>query len=200
MQCRMTATAVSRTHWAAPTRRRRLLAALVLALTVLGWSTTRLGVPVPHWPDVASFVGVGSVYTVADVERRLARDPMDWVGRTVLVRGQPDSYILAVPAGIVRHSPLPLRWLWQAPVSIVMRIGLVDPGRLNSPRPLALHWGDPDRLLTFLRRLPMAGRFAPRPQWLHWRMAAVYRIQLNGPPGSSSPGGDAVLLDAEPED
>lgn len=180
MQHSMTATAVSRPgRQVILTRQRRALMALVLALVVLGWCIARLGAPLPRGLGVASLLGVGSVYTVADVERQVSRDPADWIGRIVLVRGQPVSYLL------------------QAPDGIVMQIGLVDPGRGHNARPLSLRWGEPDPLLSLLRRLPMVGRFAPRPRQLSWDTPAIYRIQLSRPPRGAYGGEDAVLLDAD---
>lgn len=154
--------------------------AIGLVAVVLGWTVARSGVPMPRGLDVVSLLGAGRVYTVADVERGVARDPAHWIGRTVLVRGQPVSYLL-----------------WQAPDGVDMQIGLVDAGRGNNARPLSLRWGGPDPLLAFLRRLPMVGRFVPRPQRPFWDMLAVYRIQINRPPVNVFAGEDAVLLDAD---
>lgn len=94
------------------------------------------------------------------------------------------------------YAPEPRRTVsyqqWQVPSGIVMQISLVDAGPPDNALPLALRWGTPDPTLAFLRRLPVVGRFAPRPQRPHWGVPAVYRLQLSG--------GDAVLLDANPED
>lgn len=181
MQRTVTATALSRRgRQAVLPRRRRVLAALALTMAALGWSFTRVSAPAIQIFGAASLLGMGPVYSVADVERRVARDPAKWVGHTVLVRGQAVSYLF-----------------WRAADGSTMQIGLIDPAPGNHTPPLSLRWGNPDPLLALLRRLPWAGRFAPRPQQLFWETPAIYRLQLNRPHRFASYGADAVLLDAD---
>lgn len=156
-------------------RRRGVIAALLLPLIVLACAGPRAGLPGAATIVDAHLWTRPDVYTVAAVERGVARDPTHWIGRTVLVRGQPVSYLL-----------------WRAPDSVVMQIGLVDSGRGNTARPLPLRWGDPDPVLAFLRRLPVVGRFAPHPQRPLWDIPAVYRLQISG-------NNESVLLDADLE-
>lgn len=123
----------------------------------------------------------GPVYTVAQLQRAVARHPDGWDGRQVLVQGS---------AALYRT--------WSPPDSIITQIALVDPGRADSSVPLSLQWGSPDPLLTSWRRLPVVGRLVPPPQRPQWGTLAVYRIQLQGRPGGVPGGADAVLLDAAP--
>ncbi len=181
MQHTMTETpAPRRGRQAVLPRRRRLLTALALTLTALGWSFIGVSAHALRLFGAAPLLGISQVYTVADVERRVARDPTNWVGRTVLVRGQAVSHLF-----------------WRAADGITLQIGLIDPTPGNHTPPLSLRWGNPDLLLVFLRRLPWVGRFAPRPQQLSWETPAIYRIQLNRPPHPAYSGEDAMLVDAD---
>jgi hypothetical protein len=164
-----------------PTHRSRGPVSILLVLAVLG------GAGSPAWGRVPRVLGtfsaalLGPVYTVAQLQRAVARDPDGWDGRQVLVQGR---------AALYRT--------WSPPDSIVTRLALVEPGRSDSSVPLSLQWGSPDPLLASWRRMPLVGRLAPRPQRPQWGTLAVYRIQLHGQPGGFPGGDDAVLLDAAP--
>jgi hypothetical protein len=116
------------------------------------------------------------VYSVAQVQRHLARDARRWVGRTILVRG--------VVAGEPAYHPSP---------------SLVDVDAAAPIDPLPLAWAGADPLRAYLRRLPVLDRLAPQVQAVRWGAVAVYRIQLRVAPASSCPYPpcyEAVLLDA----
>jgi hypothetical protein len=116
------------------------------------------------------------VYSVAQVQRQLARDARWWLGRTILVRG--------MVAGEPAYHPAP---------SLVA----VDAAAPVDPLPLA--WAGVDPLRAYLRRLPVLGSLAPQAQAVRWGVVAVYRIQLRVAPASSCPDPpcyEAVLPDA----
>lgn len=154
----------------------------------IGAATILLGLAAALWsgaerlPDLRNALST-PVYTVESLQRAAARDPADWLGRTVLVRGQAVTYLT-----------------WSAPDSVVHRMDLVDPppARHYMVR-VALEWGHPDPLLALLRRLPVVGRWAPQPQRLYWDRKAIYRLQIDRVPDGQDVGTVAVLLDAAPE-
>lgn len=126
-------------------------------------------------------IGVADpVYTLAAVERALARDPRAWVGRMVRVQGR-----------------VAIGRTWSPPDSIVTRLVLVDPGYAAGVWPLDLQWGRPDPWLAALRRLPLLGRLVP-PQRLHVGRLGIYRVRLCAPTGWAAGCAGAVLLDADP--
>ena len=164
-----------------PAHRSRGSVTILLVLAVLGWAGSPAWGRVPHVLGTLSAALRGPVYTVAQLQRAVARDPDGWDGRQVLVQGR---------AALYRT--------WSPPDSIVTRLALVDPGRADSTVSLSLQWGSPDPLLASWRRLPVVGRLVPPPQRPQWGTLAVYRIQLHGQPGGFPGGDDAVLLDAAP--
>jgi hypothetical protein len=118
------------------------------------------------------------VYSVAQVQRQLARDARGWLGRTILVRG--------MVAGEPAYHPAP---------SLVA----VDAAAPVDPLPLA--WAGVDPLRTYLRRLPVLDSLAPPTQAVRWGVGAVYRIRLRAAPAGSCavpPCYQALLLDAAP--
>jgi hypothetical protein len=160
-----------------------LIAALVLSV-VMGRGAVRAG------PDLASALSTpgiaadGPTYAVADLQRRVIRDPGRWIGPTVLVRGR-----------------VAMDRSWKAPDSIVTRFDLIDPGAPRGTPGLALAWGGADPLLAALRRLPLIGRLAPRPQVLRWGAPATYRVRLRASDAlacATPPCYEALLLDAAP--
>ena len=164
-----------------PAPRYRGPATILLVLAVLGWAGSPAWGRVPHVLGPLGAALLGPVYTVAQLQQAVARDPDGWAGRQVLVQGQIVTY----------HT-------WSPPDSIVTRLALVDPGRSDSILPLFLQWGSPDPLLASWRRLPVVGRLVPPPQRPQWGTLAVYRIQLPSRPSGLPEGADAVLLDAAP--
>ena len=163
-------------------RQRSVTVVLLLAVVAaLGWAVARSDVPMHRALSAPRLWAVGPVYTVAEVERRMALAPSRWLGRTVLVQGR-----------------VAFDRTWSPPDSIVTRLALVDPGRSDSTMSLSLRWGSPDPLLASLRRLPFAGRLVPAPQRPRWGTLAVYRIQLDGLSGRSPDRMEVVLLDADP--
>lgn len=153
---------------------------LLLGLALLA------GVAAPAWGRVSRLLApLGTLssptYTVAGLQRVVARDPADWVGRTVWVQGQ----------AVADH-------VWVAPDSLLTSIALVDPARSDDAAPLYLQWGSADPLLAFLRNIPLVGRFAPQPQHLHWGRPVIYRLQLSRSPDKLTASDGAVLLDADP--
>lgn len=132
--------------------------------------------------DVRDALGLaaGPVYTVAEVQRQIARDPTEWVGRTVLVQGW----------AVVDHERVD-------PNTVDTLDTLIDP-RAQSwlPRLLVIR-GRADSLLVLLRRVPLLARVAPRPQVLQRERPAIYRVQLRLLPGHPCAACiEAVLLDA----
>lgn len=171
-------------HWARPLMTSspwRVIVALLLPVVAVGWIVARPAVPTLRALGTLRVGGWGPVYTVAAVEQHLARNPMGWAGRTVLVRAR---------AILVRD--------WVPPDSLVARIDLGDPAPATSTVSLSLQWGRPDPLLATLRRLPLMGRLVPPPQRPHWDGLAVYRLQMCAPAGCDPSGANAILLDADP--
>src|SRR5579864_2108909 len=63
-----------------------VIAALLLLVT-LGWGTVRAA---PHLATTLHALGIAAdtpVYRITDLQRQVARDPGDWIGQAVLVRG-----------------------------------------------------------------------------------------------------------------
>jgi hypothetical protein len=168
-----------RMAWQSP-----ILMAALLLVVALGWGTVWAA---PRLATALRTLGIaadGPLYGVTDLQRQLARDPEDWIGRTMLVQGSAGSY----------HS-------WSPPDSIVARFALRDPGAPPGTASLSLAWGAPDLLQASLRHLPLIGRLAPQPQVLHWGGLATYRVRLRIAPADSCsflPCYEAVLLDAAP--
>jgi hypothetical protein len=118
----------------------------------------------------------GPVYTVAEVQAHLERNPGAWVGRTLLVRG--------MVGGEPAYDPSP---------------SLVDASASPAVDPLPLAREGPDPLWAFLRCLPWLASLAPRAQALHWGEAAVYRVRVQAQTQTycgASVCYEAVLLDA----
>jgi hypothetical protein len=139
-----------------------------------------LAVPASSWLPAH-----GPVYTVAQLQAQLARDPAAVVGRTVGVRG------IAIPAACStwdaeQDFPCPDRW----------RQGIVDPDGVTL---LPLTVGAANPLLAFVRRVPLLGDLLPAPQALDWGEVATYRVQVRALPQGSCGMGRcvaAILLEA----
>lgn len=162
------------------TMRRYLVPLLVLpALVVVA---TSAAVTTAGRPDHSR------VYTVAEVRDRLARNPGDWVGRTVRVRGKAMACHIWLEHGHFQCRP--------------QRPCLSDPDADATSEPLLLRWDDPNPALTVLRRLPLLGSLMRAPQTVDWGEVATYRIQVR-PMASSRCGTgacyEALLLDAAPD-
>jgi hypothetical protein len=120
----------------------------------------------------------GPVYTVAQVQAQLQRQPGAWAGRTVRVRG------------------VATQWCMPG-YSRCLRPHLSDPDLEVASEPLLLAWAAPDPLLAFVRRVPLL----PAPQAVHWIADATYRVELRDMPGEPCGAAtcyEAVLLDAAP--
>jgi hypothetical protein len=84
-------------------------ATILLVLAVLG------GAGSPAWGRVPRVLGTlsaalrGPVYTVAQLQRAVARDPDGWDGRQVLVQGRAALYTHVESARQHRHPPCPRR-------------------------------------------------------------------------------------------
>ena len=114
------------------------------------------------------------VYTVAEVQAKLAHDPEAWLHRTLRVRG------IAVAAGCAGQTPDSTS-LCGPP-----HFSLSDADPSGGPARLTLVWAGGSPLLTALRRLPLLGRFAPAPQEIRWEVVAVYRVRLQEDPRCSA--------------
>jgi len=135
---------------------------------------------------LADGAGRRSVYSVVEVQSRLAHDPKAWVGRTVLVRGLIERCVAS--RSVRARQPCDK---WPAV--------LVDPGSFGVSAPLPLMWGSLDPLLAFLRELPLVSWLVVPPQAPHWWTLATYRVQLRAAPQDLCSAGacyEALLLDA----
>jgi hypothetical protein len=124
------------------------------------------------------------IYRVADLQRAVARDPGQWLGRTALVRGRLATYDT-----------------WSAPDSIVHAIALVDPGASYDTMALPVVLGGDDPLVALLRHVPVLGEHLPTLQAPRWGADTTYRVQFRLAPGTwctTLPCYQAVLLDATP--
>lgn len=111
-----------------------------------------------------------TVYTVAQVRARLARDPGAWIGHTVLVRGlvmrcQRVEGCSVIPPGIPR-------------VGLIDGIPIIEMPRetvLSQSLPLQL---ERDPVRDTLRRIPLLGRVVPPPRRLSLAQPAAYPVRL----------------------
>jgi hypothetical protein len=127
-------------------------------------------------------------FTVDELTSRLDRDPGDWLGRTVLVRGVArPCQVSASPARFLLCHHRPQDHL--------------DPGLSGSRESLALVSDSQSVWFTMVRRLPAVGRLLPAQQVLRWGAVATYRIRIRSSTGGlcgSALCDEAVLLDAAP--
>jgi hypothetical protein len=132
----------------------------------------------------------GPVYSVAQVEARLASHPRAWTDRTLLLRG------VAVAVG--GHCDANLAGV--AHVCPPARTALEDFGpTAGAPLPLAL--AGPGPLLTVARRVPLLVGLLPAPQVVNWGEVATYRAELRAISGEQCGAGlcyEAIVLDAAP--
>lgn len=124
------------------------------------------------------------VYTVAQVRAIMARDPNEWVGRTVRVQGRVVITLLACPYN-GRFWCHAIQW------------AEIDPD-VPGPRPLLVVPESANPLLAALRRLPVVGRYVPASRALR-EGRGVFRIRLRATPHcpflSANPScANAVLL------
>lgn len=138
-------------------------------------------------PSPGSSLSTSPVYSMAQIQAYLARQPGQWLGRTVRL------WALAQPCPTwgSPHSPLHCAG-WQPQ--------LVDPddAALNPPLPLVARSGG--SLFGLLRRLPLVGRLLPV-QRLVWERPEAYRVRLRAQTSRSclaSSCYEALLLDAAP--
>jgi hypothetical protein len=132
-----------------------------------------------------SQVTQGPLYSVAQVQARLADDPHAWVGRTVQVRG------LAVGCLASRSAP-PLLSCGRWPAY------LLDSDSAGAGGSLPLAWASQDGLRAFWLRVAPVGGLLPPPQTPRWGMPATYRVQLRATACSLAPCYAAILLDDAP--
>jgi hypothetical protein len=128
------------------------------------------------------------VYSVSGLRARLVRQPQQWLGRTVLVRGIAEVCLDS-------YGETPDRCL-------AARLRLEDANRPAMVAPLLLVAAPANPLVVRLRRVPVLGRLVPAPQVLPWGIPATFRIQLRTPRSTTcdltAPCYEALLLDATP--
>jgi hypothetical protein len=124
----------------------------------------------------------GPVYTVAQVQAQLWRQPGAWAGRTVRVRGVATEWCMpGYSRCLLPH--------------------LSDPDLEVASEPLLLAWAAPDPLLAFVRRVPLLGDPLPAPQAVDWWEVATYRVELRATPDEACGAAtcyEALLLDGAP--
>lgn len=155
-------------------RRVRLPVAMLLVLVVMGtWLSVGSG-PVADPP---------AVYPVGSVQTAMARDPVAWLGRTVLVRGviTIDATALCRTATCADTRPV-----------------LVDPGAVATSG-LPLGPAPPNPLWALLHSLPLVRTLAPLRPTPRWGRVEVYRLRLvcSGTALSCDPCTEGVLLDVD---
>jgi hypothetical protein len=134
--------------------------------------------------------GQGPVYSVAQVEARLASHPRAWTDRALLLRG----VAVAVGGHCDAHRA------GAAPVCPPTRAALVDFGP-TARASLPLAWAGPGPLLAVARRVPLLSGLLPAPQAVDWGEVAVYRAELRATADESCGAGtcyEALVLDAVP--
>jgi hypothetical protein len=128
------------------------------------------------------------VYSVAQVQARLARHADAWNGRTIRVRG--------VVSGCPYRFPGPCA-SWQPELrDPAPRSSEADAGLLLVPIPARAN-----ALTALLRRIPWVRALMRSPQVVQWGVAATYQVQLQVMAGSHCGGGPCytvLLLDAAP--
>jgi hypothetical protein len=145
-----------------------------------------LGVAAASAVATTDLVVSGTAYTVAALERDLARQPGPWLGRALLVRARLGA---CSSTGANPASPCAD---WQP--------ALVDLGAEATEAPLPLTAGGQEWRLALVRAIPVLGLLVPPPQRLRWDGPATYRIALRAVPcGAAGESGcyAAVLLDAD---
>jgi hypothetical protein len=134
----------------------------VLALGVIaGFAVLLSVIRIP----VGGAAHVAPVYSVNQVQRQVAQHPLDWLGRTIQVRG----YVVAYGPG-----PDP----FSASGSFVLSDGRPPAWTVSVP----LIKGPEDRTRALLRRLPVLSGLFPRAQRLNLEASATYRVHLRGMP------------------
>jgi hypothetical protein len=129
-----------------------LTAAILVALSMI---------VLPAIGDAAS----GPVYTIGDLNQRIAGNARAWMGRTVRVEGMAVSYR-------TRSGP----FTWQ------QHFILVDARTPYSTDRLPLAIGSSNPILTLVRRIPVIGGLAGGAPELQTGVPAVYRVQLQALP------------------
>jgi hypothetical protein len=145
-------------------------------------------VAVPWLAEGSGHEQDGAVYTVAQLQGRLAHHPGAWVGWAVRVRALAEP----CPAWGSPHGPLHCR----EPEPV-----LVDPAGTDLADPLPLVVGPGSPLLAALRRLPLAGGWVPALPSPAWDVLNTYRVRLQAAPGSNCDAATcfaALLLDVTP--
>jgi hypothetical protein len=141
-------------------------------------------------PADGAVVDQGPVHSVVALRADLTDEAKEWVGRTILVRGE---VVPCMPIPSAGNGPCatlaPSPWPQSG----------VDPARPAALVPLPLTRAGPDPWMAHLRRLPLLGALVPAPQALRWGVAATYRVQVRPVAHSLCGSGqcyEAVLLDA----
>jgi hypothetical protein len=129
----------------------------------------------------------GKVYTLSELEARLARVPGSWLARPLRV------WALAQPCPTAGSPHAALHCLTFKPV-------LVDPDDMSLTAPLPLADAPGNSFHDLLSNVPLIGSLLPL-QAVRWDRPAVYRLRLLAPPAGTcaDPGCyTAVLLDGVP--
>jgi hypothetical protein len=130
----------------------------------------------------------GPVYSVAQVQARLERQPDRWLGLPVRLRA------VAEPCPMWGSASMGMHCLSSQPVLVDQANSLADS--------LPLTWRQQSSLLAFLRGIPLVGELLPAPRMANWAAPATYRVQFRAAPATScgySPCYRALLLDAAPD-
>lgn len=150
-------------RWRYPSVRRLRVAILTLCLVaILPWLDAHL---------VSQATASGSIYSVAALEARLARNPAALLHRSVRVRAQLGGQCTAVVGLYTRTCTA-----WR--VALTDQNAPADPQPDGYARPLPLAWGEASPILAFLRRLPLVRQMIPPPQILHSGVPAIYQIDV----------------------
>ncbi len=132
----------------------------------------------------------GPVYTVAQVQADLARQPTSWAGRTLLVRGiAVESFWATGPTTAVGHlcylpsssSPGPCPLI--APNGATVYLALLDDSVMHPPAKttallLAVQPVTPNPLIALARRLPSLAPFLSAHRQVPGSVPHLYRIRL----------------------
>lgn len=116
----------------------------------------------------------GLVYTVVQVQARLASDRRAGLGRTVWVRAHADACLIWTDRPgkpCIERQPV-----------------LIDAGAGEAVQALPLVQGPTCPLLALLRHVPVLATLAPGPQADHWGAVPTYRVQLRTVPAAPVPG------------
>jgi hypothetical protein len=189
---------------------------MLLSMLMLGATAGLL------WENAAAFsrvAGIGAssrVYTVATLRADLRRDPVEWVGRTVRVRGVADycltwvsldgsntqNVCLAGHRGPGCRRALSQDGSYTRNVCTSLHTVLRDREDTGSATRLPLALEAENRLYATLRRVPFLRWITPAAQAPQWGLVSTYTVQVRAEPRivcwNASPCVAAVLLDTDP--